>query len=66
MTEQDPGVYTDNEYIDENGNRYYLDENGEPDFDDPVITLSEWIAVLGIHKSEAENLEKIFMSYKSK
>jgi hypothetical protein len=34
------------------GIEYWLDEDGDPDFNDPVIYLSEWLTDLGFGSDE--------------
>lgn len=47
----------DNEYVDEDGNHFYLDENGDPDFDDPVIYLSEYLVGMGLSYDNANMIQ---------
>lgn len=49
--------YEEGEYIDEEGNRFWLDDEGEPDFDDPVITLTQWLGDFGISEDDAQKIQ---------
>lgn len=49
-------------YVDEEGRIYRLNEYGEPDFDDPIITLEEWLTKNGFPENRAMKIKEYISS----